>query len=204
MELDEALLQINTIRAQVTRTELFRGYRAATVAGTGFLALCAALSQAAWIAEPQQQIAEYLQLWLCVAASSVAMVGIELALRYWRADSPWVRQQTVRAVTQFVPCLAAGGLLTWALANFAPQHAALLPGLWAIVFSLGMFASANQLPPAMRAVAAYYLVAGTACIAWAQDAYALSPWTMASTFGVGQFLSAAVLYWNLERSDARG
>jgi len=203
MKLDEALAEISSIRVQVTRTELFRGYRAATVAGTGMLALFAAGTQQVWISHPAEQLTGYLQLWISVAAASVAMVGIELALRFWRADSPWVRQQIRRAVAQFFPCLVAGGLLTWVLATFAPQHAGLLPGLWAILVSLGIFASANQLPTSIRGVAAYYLLAGTACLALSQGAQTLSPWCMAVTFGIGQFLAAAVLYWNLERSHAR-
>ena len=42
MELREALTQISEIRAQVARTEMFRGYRSLTVAFTGLLAFCAA------------------------------------------------------------------------------------------------------------------------------------------------------------------
>lgn len=42
MQLEEALQQIGEIRAHVAREEAFRGYRAATVATTGLLALLAA------------------------------------------------------------------------------------------------------------------------------------------------------------------
>jgi hypothetical protein len=37
----------------------------------------------------------------------------------------------------------------------------------------------------------------------ARGTHMFSPWAMALTFGVGQLLAAAVLYWNLERNHGR-
>ena len=76
----------------------------------------------------------------------------------------------------------------------------MLPGLWSILFGLGVCASCWLLPPQMYAVAVYYLLAGAACILEGQGTAALAPWTMLATFGIGQFLTAAVLYWTLERN----
>ena len=89
------------------------------------------------------------------------------------------------------------------LNRFAYLSCWMLPGLWAIVFSLGMFASRTLLPRGITVAAGYYLVAGLADLALAQGKYAYSPWAMALTFGVGQLLSAIVLYWNLERRHGR-
>ena len=75
----------------------------------------------------------------------------------------------------------------------------MLPGLWAILFSLGVFASFRLLPRPTYWVGVYYLMAGACCLAWAQGEAAFSPWAMGLTFGIGQFLAAAILYWNLER-----
>ena len=47
MQLHEALAQITEIRTQIARTETFRGYRSATVAFSGLLALGGAGVQAA-------------------------------------------------------------------------------------------------------------------------------------------------------------
>jgi hypothetical protein len=203
MEIREALSQIETIRAQVTRTGVFRGYRAATVGSTGLLALAAAALQTTLVPQPEQNVAGYLELWIAVAAVSVTVVAIELTVRILRTDSLLARQQTLRAVEQFLPCVIAGAALTFALFHFAPDSLHLLPGLWSIVFSLGVLASSRQLPRAVHLVGMHYLVAGIACIAWARGDYALSPWAMASTFGAGQLLSAAVLFCTLERHHAR-
>ena len=74
----------------------------------------------------------------------------------------------------------------------------LLPGLWSILFSLGVFASRRLLPRAIVGVAWFYLLAGLGCLAMAQGEASLSPWAMGIPFGGGQLLAAAVLYRTLE------
>jgi hypothetical protein len=108
---------------------------------------------------------------------------------------------TLLAVEQFLPCVIAGGLLTLVLFTQAPEAVGLFPGLWAVVFSLGVFASCRLLPRATFWAGVYYLVTGLGCLALARGDAALSPWSMAVPFGGGQLLTAAVLYWTLERSD---
>ena len=102
---------------------------------------------------------------------------------------------------QFVPCLVAGGLLTATLAVASPESLWLLPGLWQILFSLGIFASCRLLPRATFWVAVFYLASGIASLLFARGDAALSPWAMGVPFGLGQFLAAGVLYWTLERGD---
>ena len=202
MELSEALEQIDAIRAHVARTGVFRGYKAASVGFTGLLALVAAAVQPLVVPRPQDNVHQYLQLWIGVAAVSVICVAMELLTRCLQSDSPLQRQQTLRAVEHFIPCLVAGASMTWAVIQFSPGAANLLPGLWAIMFSLGIFASCRQLPPPAVVVGIYYLAAGVTCLVLAREFYALSPWAMAGTFGVGQLLTAVVLYLSLERRHA--
>jgi len=103
------------------------------------------------------------------------------------------------AVEQFLPCLAAGGLVTLVLACAAEESLRLLPGLWAVLFSLGIFASARLLPRAAFWIGHYYLAAGLLTLLFAQGEYAFSPLAMAGTFGIGQALAAGMFYWALER-----
>ena len=70
----------------------------------------------------------------------------------------------------------------------------MLPGLWQILFSLGIFASCRLLPRATFGVAVFYLASGLTCLALARGDAAFSPWAMGFPFGVGQLLAAAVLY----------
>ena len=50
-------------------------------------------------------------------------------------------------------------------------------------------------------VGVFYMAAGAVSLAWAQGPNAFSPWAMGVPFGVGQLLTAAMLYWTLERRD---
>ena len=201
MELHEALAQITEIRTQIARSETFRGYRSATVAFSGLLALGGAGVQAAWIPQPEANLAGYLSLWVGIAAVCLVAVGLELAARCYLAASPLRRQLTVLAVGQFLPCVVAGGLLSGAMALFAQESLWMLPGLWAILFSLGVFASCRLLPRQSYWAGVYYMAAGVASLALARGDAALSPWAMAGTFGVGQLLTSAILYFTLERAN---
>jgi hypothetical protein len=201
MELRDALTQIAEIRQQMARAEVFRGYRSAPVAFSGVLAFAAAGVQSAWVPEPARQIGAYLGLWIGAATLSAVAAGSGMVLAGSAAPG-WRRRITWLAVEQFVPCLIAGGLVTAVLVRGNPEALWLLPGLWQVLFSLGVFASCRLLPRPTFAVAVFYLAAGTTCMALARDESALAPWAMGVPFGVGQLLAAGILYWTLERPDA--
>ena len=77
----------------------------------------------------------------------------------------------------------------------------MLPGLWSLVFSLGIFASYRQLPRQVFWVGVYFAVCGFVCVLWGQGTNAFSPWQMGISFGGGLLMGAAILYWTLERAD---
>jgi hypothetical protein len=203
MPLDEALAQISDIRGHLARTEIFRGYRAATVGFSAVVAIGAAGLQARLIPDPTAAPHDYLVLWIGAAALCLVVTAIEMAVRCARAVSPLAVRHACRAIEQFLPCVAAGALLTAVLFRSAAEALWMLPGLWSILFSLGIFASWRLLPPQTFWVAGYYLLAGVLCLAAARGEYAFSPWAMGGTFGIGQGLAAAVLYCTLERSHER-
>ena len=96
------------------------------------------------------------------------------------------------AAEQYIPVGVAGTLTTVVLYRYAPQALPLLPGLWQIMFSLGVFASCRSLPRGMFAIGVWYLAAGLAVLALSSVA-PFSPLAMAVPFGVGQLLMAFVL-----------
>ncbi len=199
MDLREALTQISEIRQSVARTETFRGYRAAPVAFSGVVAWTAAFCQYAWMPAPASDPLAYLSLWVGAALLSMVVTGVFMWLHCWQSRLMLTRSNTTLAVGQFVPCLAAGGLLLCVLYSHVPDALWMLPGLWSILFSLGIFASWRLLPKATFWIAVYYLVAGILCLMLAGGEYKFSPWAMALPFGVGQLLAAGILYWTLER-----
>ena len=203
MELRQALAQVSEIREQLARTEVFRGYRSLTVGFSGLMGLAAASVQAAWLPQPTERLGTYLTLWIGAAAVNVVVVGAEMWSRARMARTELARQTTLFAVEQFMPALVAGGLLTVVIAQRASESAWMLPGLWAVLFSLGIFASCRLLPRAVFIVGVWYLVGGILALAWGQAELALSPWFMGITFGAGQLLAAVILHITLERSDER-
>jgi hypothetical protein len=203
MELHEALGQISDIRRQMARSELFRGYRAATVGFSGLLGILVALFQTQMVPSPELELERYLCLWGGAAAVSLIVAGAELAWRACRAGSGLARETTILAVEQFLPSVIVGALLTFCIYRSAPEVAWMLPGLWALIFGLGIFASYRLLPRQVFWSGLYYVVCGCGCLLYGQNDAAFSPWQMAISFGGGQLLSAAILYWNLERTNAQ-
>jgi len=200
MELRDALSQISEIRHRLAETELFRGYRSLPCAFSGALAIAAAALQPAFVPDPVRDVFGYCSLWIGVALLSMAAVGLTMVLRDRLGGASQTREVTLLAVSQLLPSLVAGGLITWVIARQLPDSAALLPGLWQVLFSLGLFASCRLLPRAVFGIALFYLVSGIVMLSIARGEFALSPWAMGVPFSIGQFLSAGVLYWNLERN----
>lgn len=202
MQLNDALTQIAEIRAQVERARVYRGYRSVPVAVSGLLALAAGLAQVWLIDAPLNHPGLYVALWVGAAGLSVVAAGGEIITRYRRTESATERARTRQAVGQFAPCLLAGGLLTAAIVTSADRYVPLLPGIWCVLFSLGVFASLRVLPKGVGMVAAFYLLCGLANVLLAQGEQALAPWTMAAPFGIGQLWAAGILYRELERTPA--
>ncbi len=134
----------------------------------------------------------YLLLWCGTGAIAASLATWQMVTRSRRIHSAMSDEMIAMAVRQFLPAVAAGLLLTVVLMYAVPQTAWLLPGLWQVLFSLGIFASCRFLPRAMMAAAVWYLGTGLACVALG-DGRALAPWAMGVPFGVGQLLIAAVL-----------
>ena len=207
MELRDALTQIAEIRQQMARTEVFRGYRSATTAFSALVAVAAAAVQQYGLPDEHWIAWHVLYLWAAAAAVSLIVVATEMVVRYRRNPSVLQRQITLVAVEQFVPCLVAGALMTYVLSYVATWNTLLmLPGLWAILFSLGVFASRRVLPKGTALVGAWYLLAGLVCLMHhkeqGREQFNFAK-QMALTFGGGQLLAAGVLYWMLERRHGR-
>jgi len=202
LELRSALEQISDIRQQMARSEVFRGYRPLTVGLSGVLGLSAAAFQSHWVVSPATELGRYLSLWVSVALISSSIAGVELFLSAKQAGAGLTRERTRLAVEQFLPCLAVGALLTLCVYRSAPHVAWMLPGLWSLLFGLGVFASRRLLPDPIVWAGLYYVICGCVLLRWGQAEYAFSPWQMAIAFGGGQLLCAAILHWTLERNHA--
>lgn len=193
-DLDRAMEEIRAIRGQIARSTAFRGYGPGAHAVTGALALAVAAIEAARL--PASDLATFLLVWIATAAVAITVIAIEAYHRACRLHDGLVASMLHSALEPFLPCLAAGGLLTLLVARSAPEAAWMLPGLWQILLSLGVFASLRALPRALFAVGVWYLAAGLAVLALAAADHRLGPWRMGIPFGVGQLAVAVILYRN--------
>lgn len=199
-ELSKALSDIRRIRQQVAESTEFRGYGPATVAGTGLLAAIAALGQSKWLPDPGGHHSAFLGLWIGTAAVAVALISCEMYARTRRMQSGMADAMIRTAAEQFLPAVAAGILLTVALMRYVPGSFWMLPGLWQVIFSLGVFASCRFLPRPMIVAGAWYLITGLVLISLADDR-AISPRAMGIPYGVGQTLVAMILLWGSKRRE---
>ncbi len=191
-DLHKALGDITSIRRQMARTTEFRGYGPATLASTGAIAVVAAAAQSLWLPDPATHIPAYLAIWISTAALSAALIGAQMLTRARRMHSGLADEMIRMAVEQFLPAVGAGALITVVLVGKVPTALWMLPGLWQVIFGLGVFSSCRFLPRLMTIAGAWYLLTGLLCLSLG-DARALSPWTMGISYGAGQALVAAIL-----------
>lgn len=198
MEVQEALSQIAEIHRHIARTECYRGYRPVTMAITASVAVVGGLLQPYYLQD--RAPIEFARFWLVLAAFNLVLVSGEICVHYVLRLSRQEQRLAWRSVAQFMPCLAAGAVCTLALGR-SPETVGLLPGIWTILFSLGIFASRPYLPHGVGWVGLFYLLAGTGLLALAPWGLSVAPWGMGGTFGIGQLLMAVVLNMNLERPE---
>ena len=198
-DLNRALGDISSIRRQMARSTEFHGYGPATLASTGVFAVAAAGAQALWVPDPAHHIAAYFAIWIGTAILSAALIGAQMLTRSRRIHSGMADEMIHMAVEQFLPSAGAGALVAFVLAHSVPLALWMLPGLWQVIFGLGIFASCRFLPRPIAAAGAWYLLTGLFLISLA-DGRALSPWAMGIPYGAGQLLVAAILLFNAKES----
>lgn len=199
-DLDKALADIVAIRSQLVRGTAFSGYGSAAFAATAGLALATATVQSLLLDDPDGRPLAYFGAWIVTAVIALTLIGAEMRARARRHTGSLGDAMIQDAVEQFLPAGATGALLALVLARVSPESLWLLPGLWQVFVSVGLFAAARTLPRGASLAAAWYLLAGLAVIAVSAGTPALSPWAMGLPFGIGQVLLAAILH--LARRDA--
>ncbi len=218
MNVQRALSEVAEIRAQLDRTANFRGFRSLATGFSALVVLLGAIVQTAWLDASSNQIDVYLSIWLGVAFASSALAGGEMIVRgvYSGNRQVWITHR--RLIGNLMPSMIVGSALTFALANHASGQSSqsasfgmlwALPGMWAMLFGLGLFTCRHEMPRPANWVAMYYLVAGMCCVLFnsqlsgqSSDSFGeLSAWQMVVLFGLGQSFLGLVLYWNVERKN---
>src|ERR1700756_3969052 len=194
-ELDKALADIIAIRSQIAAGTAFRGYGPATMAATAGVALLTAILQSAVLDKPTAAPLTFIFGWSLGALISLIVIGVEMRLRSDRHHSGLADAMIHQAVEHFLPSFIAGVLLAAMLWKFAPETLWMLPGLWQILVSIGVFASVRSLPRTVAFAGAWYFIAGFVVLVLSSRTHTLSPWTMGLPFVIGQAVMAAILHF---------
>jgi hypothetical protein len=197
MDFSRALGQIADIHQQLVKSETYRGYRSLPLAASGLIGLAAA-----WAQTPGLGVSDpvgFVVYWVAIAACAGFVGASEIVYNYIVHDDRAARRRTRLVVGRFVPSVLAGAIITASFVHLGAALVPLLPGLWAICFGIGTFASRPHLPKSSLAVALFYYGAGVILLWIARGPEPLHGWWVGGTFGVGQLMAALVVYWNLER-----
>ena len=200
MDVPQALERIEEIHAQLAKGEVFRGYRPVPVAMAGAIGLVAGWVQPRLLPAGDDGKA-FLWYWLSVAALNLALIGGVIGAGYWRVPDPFARRHTRQVVGQFVPCMAAGAAISLTLPALDPGLVRLLPGIWALLLGLGIFASRPYLARATGWVGLFFVFAGTALLAFPTPELAGLGARNGAVFGLGLLAAAVVLHLDIPRSE---
>jgi hypothetical protein len=199
MRVNEALGQIAQIHDHLARAEQYRGFHPYAVAASGLIGLFAALVLP-WLVPPDDPTT-FVRFWLAVATLG-GVIGVSPAVdAYLRREDEFARRRTRRVIGQFLPCVVGGLFVTFAVGRVGGELVSFLPGLWAIMFALGVFAARPYLPRATGWVGLFYLIAGAGLLAAATPDLISAGRAVGLVFAAGQAATAVVLRMNRERAD---
>jgi hypothetical protein len=199
-DLNRALVEIRSIRRQVAQTTEFQGYGPSTLLATAILALLTGAVQTYWLPEAALRPVQYVALWLTTGVFCAALIITQMLTRANRLHSGMADEMVRMAVAQFLPAAIAGAILPFVLLHITRDVFWILPGLWQIIFSLGVFASCRCLPRQMLLVGAWFLLTGLFCISLG-DIRSLGPVMMAGPYAVGMALVAAIHYLSAKKAS---
>ena len=199
-ELNKALADILEIRSQIALGTSFRGLGPATIAATGAIGLLTAGLQAVRPDILAASATGFVLCWLAAAIVCAVAVRIEMQGRSRRLHSHLADTMINQAIECFMPAAAAAFFLPLFLLRFEPGAIWLMPGLWQLLVSLGIFASVRSLPRSMALAGGWYFLSGFVCLLWASGSHTLSPWMMGVPFFLGQMLMAAILHFSSQVS----
>lgn len=197
VDIKTAYEKISDIHGHLVKAETFRGYPAFTVLFAGITAFLFAAVQSS-IRNKISDKAFIIQ-WLIVAGINVSIISMEILMDYFKKNSYFKKRQMIIVFLQFIPSLTAGLLVAVIFLKYQISSLNLLPGIWAILFSMGIFSMRPYLARFTGYIGLFYMIAGCCLIYIAPENMSLSPWSMGFTFGTGHIFAAYVLYLDIER-----
>jgi hypothetical protein len=151
VDVSRALDEIAEIHRQLAKTEVYRGYRPLPLAASALIGIVGAWLQPAALG-PADPVG-FVVYWVAIAAAAGFVGASEIIYNYVVFEDASGRRRTRQVVGQFVPSAAAAAAITASVVHLNASMVPLLPGIWALCFGLGTFASRPYLPRASGWVA---------------------------------------------------
>jgi len=181
---DRAMDNLRFIRETMERSASFTH-----VSGIGGVAMGLVALGAAWAASTAASSGTWLSIWLTAAAVSFAISAFLMARKSRAEGVALLSGPGRRFAWSMTPALAAGGVLTAALARAG--HFGLLPGTWLLLYGASIVTGGSHSVRPVPVMGAAFMLAGVAALAsppaWG-NAY------MALAFG-GLHLVFGLLIW---------
>lgn len=191
MNIHEAINLVAELKQRVLERQRFRGYSGVARAAGGTLALCAAAVLRVLGSGGSDGVV--LAVW---GAVFVGALLFNYGMVFWWRVSQRQCFAALAPAMEPLPVLLVGGVLTCAL--YWGGAARLLPGAWMCVFGLTQFTAKYALPRGIRFVGWFYIVAGTACLAFdlpgATSRMWHEPLVMGLVFFLGEWAGGLILH----------
>lgn len=193
-EYNEALNELKTIHNQMAKSSIYKGYRSFYVALGGIIGLIAVFIQPCFVKKIESRVFVY--YWLIIAAINLVLCLLMICYQYFFIESAFQQKITKRVVIQFLPMLIAGALVTLPL-HLNNSFISYLPGIWAVIFALGVFNVRPYLPDITSLVGIYFFIAaaGLFYLAYFQSTLLLPVFGL--SFSIGLFIGSLVLYFSV-------
>lgn len=197
MEINKALNQLSEIHRHLSKTEVYRGINPIALTIAGVLALIAGIAQHIYFQNISPQM--FVIFWGAIALANILIALIFIGYNFIYRENRFDRRKTLNTLGQFIPVIIGGFIITFVLSYANVETIQYLPGIWAVLFGIGIFSVRPYLDKQFVWVAIFFFVAGIKLFLMVKDGTSLSPWGMAITFSVGMILSSIILFWFDER-----
>lgn len=192
-EVDLALSQISSIRAQLIASTRFLGLAPSSNLLSGILAFVVAAWQSSRPGPLDPLV--YIEVWAWFLLATAIIAAVRTSLRARRVHGDTAFGMLGAALQRVLPFAAAGVVISWVVCNFAVESVWLLPGLWQMLIALVGFSMITTLPRGIAWVSGWYFLCGAVVMGLAAQSETFSPWMMGIPFVVGQVFVALVLTW---------
>jgi hypothetical protein len=199
IDTNDALDKIEEIHNQLSKFGLYKGYKSIVVAISGLIGICGASIQRFFVKEIDG--IDFVIFWCIIAGINLVLCTLMILYQYFFKESDFERKKTLAVMVQFIPMIIGGIIVTPFFALNGSSSILLLPGLWALLFGIGILNVRPYLSGLTFIASAFYFLGAIILFYLRFYFMDLLSIGMGLTFGIGQIISAFVLYWSMERNS---